>query len=325
MIVITGALGFIGSVVAKDMMAEYPKEKFLFSDLLPLQARPRLAESLLSGSPNFDYCLSENLFDRLNSETEPVRWIIHMGACSSTTEMNREYLYQINTLYSVRLCQWARDHNAGFIYASSGATYGGGELGFGDWVDSEQLNPLNPYGESKVLFDRWILKQPRTPENWYGLKFFNVYGPNENHKGDMASVVFKAFQQIQETGKLQLFRSHRSEWQDGKQRRDFVYVKDISRWMSELMRKKPQSGLYNMGYGQSRTWLDLAHAVFFHMQRPVEIDWIDVPERIRDRYQYLTEARMDRLLSVGLSAPQWSLEEGIADYLERYLKPGLLH
>jgi ADP-L-glycero-D-manno-heptose 6-epimerase len=205
------------------------------------------------------------------------------------------------------------------IYASSAATYGAGELGYDDRLDSEKLKPLNLYGESKVQMDRWAVQQKATPVHWYGLKFFNVYGPNEAHKGSMSSVAYKAFHQIRETGEMKLFKSYVPEFKHGEQKRDFVYVKDVSAWHLELMQKLPLSGIYNMGYGRARTWQDLARATFKALQKPEKIDFIDMPENIRGQYQYFTEAAMSRWKTLGMSAPRWSLEEGVRDYVQSYL------
>jgi ADP-L-glycero-D-manno-heptose 6-epimerase len=206
------------------------------------------------------------------------------------------------------------------VNASSAACYGDGQKGFDDAGDSREFKPLNLYGWSKLNFDIWADRQTVTPPNWWNLRFFNVYGPNEYHKGDQASVVFKAFQQISEAGKLRLFKSHNPKYRDGEQLRDFVYVKDVTRWMVEIMNgRKVKSGVYNMGYGQARTWLDLAKNTFSNMGREMKIDWIEIPPNIRNQYQYFTEAKMDRLMAEGVSRPQWSLEKGIADYVNGYL------
>lgn len=319
MIIVTGALGFIGSVVAKDLLQIFPKQNFILVDLLDREQRPQIANSFASfeKEQRVKFIRHSDLWPQLNQQT--VDWVIHMGACSSTTELNRAYLKEINTDYTAKLFSWCQVHSVPFIYASSGATYGLGEHGFDESIDPELLRPLNPYGESKVNFDRMILKQPSYPPHWYGLRFFNVYGPNEYFKDDMASVVFKAFQQIQKSGSLRLFRSHHPDYKDGEQLRDFVYVKDISRWIFELIQKKPASGIYNMGFGTCRTWLDLAQLTFAQMQRPIKIEWIDIPEVIRDKYQYYTQAQIHKLQAAQLTSPQWSLEDGIADYLKNYL------
>ncbi|MCB0411996.1 MAG: NAD-dependent epimerase/dehydratase family protein, partial [Bdellovibrionales bacterium] len=204
----------------------------------------------------------------------------------------------------------------------SGAVYGDGSKGFDDTKPSTTYTPLNPYGESKRAADIWIEEQTpaNKPTHWYGLRFFNVYGPNEYHKGDMASVVYKAFLQVGESGRLRLFRSHNPAYDDGHQMRDFVYIRDICSWMIDLYESKSvQSGIYNLGYGKARTWLDLATQVFKSMDRPLDIDWIDIPESIRNQYQYFTKAEMSKLLSQGLKDPQWPLESGVEEYVEQFL------
>lgn len=246
--------------------------------------------------------------------------VFHMGACSSTTEMNVDYLAKNNTEYTKSVFMSGTQNGWPLIYASSGAVYGQGEHGFDDVRSTSHYHPLNPYGWSKAHFDVWSEKQVETPPRWYGLRFFNVYGPNEYHKADMSSVVYKAWKQIGETGRLKLFRSHRPDYKDGCQLRDFVYVKDITAWMWELYSTPSvTSGIYNLGFGKARTWLDLAEAVFSNMKRPLDVEWIDMPISIRNQYQYFTEAKMEKLLGQGLSAPRWSLETGVQDYLTNYL------
>ena len=315
MIIVTGAGGFIGSAFVWELN-RLGRHDVVCVDSVPLLERA----PLLAKRTYVRYLLRDELLDFLKTPlADAVEWVVHMGACSSTTETNVEFLRENNTLYTQKLWEWCASKKIPFIYASSGAVYGGGEKGFDDATPPDQLRALNPYGESKLAFDRWAVRQDVVPPHWYGLRFFNVYGPGEAHKGDMASVVFKAFEQIRATGALRLFRSHRPEYEDGRQQRDFVYVKDVVSWMSELMARRPASGLYNMGFGTARSWLDLATNAFAALKKPVKIDWIDVPAEMRDRYQYFTEANIVRLLQAGLSKPQWSLERGVADYLSRYL------
>lgn len=316
MIIVTGANGFIGSV----MVWELNQKKIPVSavvDTISLQQR----SDLLKNKKFESFLLKDQLWDFLSqpSTIENVTWVIHMGANSSTTETNAEHLWENNTFYTQRIWEWCTRHKKNFIYASSAATYGAGELGYDDSLDSEQLRPLNLYGESKVKFDRWALRQDETPPHWYGLKFFNVYGPNEYFKGPMTSVPFKAFHQIRESGVLKLFKSYRPDYKDGEQMRDFVYVKEVTGWMAELMDKQPTSGIYNMGFGQSRTWNALGEAVFSAMGMKANIQYIDMPENLRNQYQYFTEANMNKWLKAGMSAPKWSLEKGIQDYVQSYL------
>lgn len=316
MVIVTGANGFIGSVMVWELNRKNIPVSAVV-DLVPLEERPQLLADKKYGK----FLLKDQLWDYLNlpSTIKDTTWIVHMGANSSTTETNEDLLWETNTFYTQRIFEWCARHGKNLIYASSAATYGAGELGYDDFLDSEQLRPLNLYGESKVKFDRWAVKQGQTPPHWYGLKFFNVYGPNEYHKGSMTSVPFKAFHQIKDTGMMKLFKSYRPEYKDGAQMRDFVYVKDVTGWMMELIEKKPVNGIYNMGFGQARTWNALGEAAFSAMSKPAKIEYMDMPENLRNQYQYFTEANMKKWLAAGMSAPKWSLEDGIRDYIQNYL------
>lgn len=314
MIIVTGANGFIGSAMVWELNQRGITD-IICVDSVPLEERDLLKKLKYS-----EFLSKDDLWSYLLSfESRKTKWIIHMGACSSTTETNWDFLKENNLEYSQKIFQWSAEHKVNVIYASSAATYGAGELGFNDTTDPKILKPLNRYGESKVQMDRWALKQKRTPPNWYGLKFFNVFGPQEYSKGSMASVAFKAFQQIKSESELGLFKSHNPKYKDGEQLRDFVYVKDVTSWICELMDKKPENGIYNMGFGQARTWLDLAGSVFRALDQPIKIRWLDVPANIRDQYQYYTQARMEKWLAQGLSQPKWSLEKAIDDYIKNYL------
>lgn len=315
MVIVTGANGFIGSVMVWELNQKGVTD-IVAVDSVSLSERNLLAKRSIK-----KFLLKDELWAFLDSEEakKNVTWIIHMGACSSTTETNKDFLWENNTYYTQRIFEWCTEHSKSMIYASSAATYGAGELGFDDTTDPEKLRPLNLYGESKVLFDRWALKQTKTPPHWYGLKFFNVFGPNEYHKEAMSSVAFKAYNQIKSTGELGLFKSADPNYKDGEFMRDFVYVKDVTGWMAELMDKKPANGVYNMGFGKPRTWLDLAGSVFSAMKKEMKINWLEMPENIRGQYQYFTEAKTDKWLKAGMSPAKWPLEKAVADYVQNYL------
>lgn len=317
-VVVTGANGFIGSVIVWQL------NQVGFHNIIAVDSMDLNHRNLLKNLKICEFQTKTELLNYLASDKskEEVSWIIHMGACSSTTETNWDFLLENNTQYTQKLSDWCLKNNAGYIYASSAATYGAGENGFDDSFDSEKLKPLNLYGDSKVLFDRWILKQSERPKHWYGLKFFNVFGPMEYHKESMASVVYKSFHLIKKTGQVQLFKSHKPEYKDGEQLRDFVYVKDVARWILELMLLKPENGIYNMGFGKARTWLDLARNTFSAMGKETKINWIEIPDNIKNQYQYFTEAKMNKLFSQRLSSPQWPLEKAIDDYVKNYLEKG---
>lgn len=317
MIVVTGANGFIGSALVTTLNKKGFDKLCLVDAITPEERASLLKNKKYSVFFHRDSFLSQLANESFSSS---VKGIFHMGACSSTTEMNRAYLKEVNTDYSIELFKFCTQRQIPYLYASSGAVYGDGTHGFDDVGTSEKYTPLNPYGDSKREMDLWVEKQTQTPPRWYGLRFFNVYGPNEYFKQDMASVVFKAYHQIKETGRLRLFKSYHPDYKDGEQMRDFVYVKDICNWMVSLYTSPgPASGIYNMGFGQARTWLDLAKNIFENMDRPLNIEWIEMPESIRPQYQYFTEAKMQKLSSQGLQPPHWSIESGVKDYVKNYL------
>jgi ADP-L-glycero-D-manno-heptose 6-epimerase len=246
--------------------------------------------------------------------------VFHLGARTDTTEFDWAVFQELNIDYSKKIWAFCTEQQIPLVYASSAATFGMGELGYADDHEIvENLKPLNPYGESKNEFDKWVLSQEMTPPFWAGMKFFNVYGPNEYHKGRMASVIFHAFHQIRNTGMVRLFRSHHPDFNDGEQLRDFVYVKDVVDVLFFLMIRGEKSGLYNLGTGKARTFLDLARATFKALDLPEKIEFIDTPLDIRDKYQYFTEAKMDKLLSVGYDSGFYTLEEGVEEYVQEYL------
>ncbi len=315
MIIVTGANGFIGSALVWELNQKG------YRDVVAVDSVGLEERNLLNNKAYTKFLMKDQIWDFLRSaDAHRVKWIFHMGACSSTTEKNWDFLKENNLEYSQKLFEWCTENQKDIVYASSAATYGGGENGFDDTFDSEKLKPLNLYGDSKVLMDRWALTQTKQPHHWYGVKFFNVFGPNEYHKGAQASVVYKAFHQIQESHSLGLFKSYNPDYKDGEQKRDFVYVKDVVRWMVELMDKKPANGLYNMGYGQARTWLDLARATFKAMKEDLKINWLEMPDNLKDQYQYFTEANMKKWQDANLSTPEWPLEKAIQDYVQNYLK-----
>jgi ADP-L-glycero-D-manno-heptose 6-epimerase len=319
MIIVTGANGFIGSAIVSELNQNG------LTDIICVDSVSLLDRSELLKTKKYKLFLkSDELWEFLSlpSSCKEVTWIIHMGACSSTTETNWDFLYQNNTLYTQKIFEWCEKYNKNLIYASSAATYGDGKLGFSDQTDSNQLKPLNLYGESKILFDRWLMQKQSKSINWYGLRFFNVFGPNEYHKDSMASVAYKAFNEIRKAGELKLFKSCNPSYQDGLQLRDFVYVKDITRWILEIMSMRPTNGIYNMGFGTPRTWLDLAHNVFQSLNLQTKINWIEMPDNIKNQYQYFTEADMSKWQKVGMSKPQWPLEKAIPDYIKKYLNTG---
>lgn len=318
MILITGGAGFIGSVLAKKLNA-LGHEDLVIVDKLEESSKWKN----LRGIKYSDYIHADELFageydDLLNS----CELIFHMGACSSTTEKNMDFLMKNNLAYSQALFRFAAAINIPFIYASSAATYGDGELGYSDEHRLiPQLMPLNPYGYSKQLFDEWVLKEAAKPDHWYGLKFFNVYGPNEYHKEEMRSLVHKAFEQINATGKVQLFKSHKDGFKDGEQLRDFIYVKDVVDVM--LMLADPDkallSGVYNLGTGKARSFLDLMKATFKAMGKAENIEFIDMPLEYRNQYQYFTQAETKKLLTTLGEYHFRSLEDGVNDYVSNYL------
>ncbi len=323
MIVITGSAGFIGSALAARLNEARFFDLVLVDDFSRADKAPNHEE--LKCKERVDRLA---FFDWLEVNENQVQFIFHLGARTDTTEQDRAIFDDLNVSYSQRVWNACVAYGLPLVYASSAATYGGGEHGYqDDHGIVDQLAPLNPYGESKNDFDRWALAEAevgRAPYFWAGLKFFNVFGPNEYHKGRMASVVFHTFNQVQATGAMKLFRSHRDDYADGGQTRDFVYVKDVAEVCLFLMhhRKSSSNGLYNLGTGHARTFLDLARATFHAMGRTPEIGFIDTPEDIRDTYQYFTEADMSKLRSIGYDRAFHTLEAAIDDYVKGYLISG---
>lgn len=316
MLIITGAAGFIGSALTRYLNDQGRTDLVLVDDFGRADKAPNWRDK--------DYRLKlerDALAGWLTEHHAEVEAVFHLGARTDTTERDERIFDRLNVAYSQELWRLCATHQLPLIYASSAATYGAGDRGYNDDHELvERLEPLNPYGRSKNDFDAWALAQSEQPPVWYGLKFFNVYGPNEYHKGRMASVIFHTARQIREHGAMRLFRSHRPDVADGEQSRDFVYVKDVVAVMYWLYQNRPSSGLYNLGTGRARTFLDLAKLTFRALDREPNISFIDTPEDIRDTYQYFTEAPMDKLRRTGYSAPFYSLEEGIEDYVRRYLR-----
>ncbi|MBI4931578.1 MAG: ADP-glyceromanno-heptose 6-epimerase [Bacteroidetes bacterium] len=318
MIIVTGAAGFIGSCLVSKLNREGFKDVVVVDDFSRANKNKNLAGKTFSTEVHRDIFPSW-----LRENHRLVQFIFHIGARTDTTEFDKKIFDKLNLNFSKNVWTICVEYGLPLVYASSAATYGGGELGYDDNHSSiENLHPLNPYGESKNEFDKWVLKQEKKPGFWAGLKFFNVYGPNEYHKGRMASVIFHSFNQIQETGKVKLFRSHNPKYKDGKQLRDFIYVKDVMEVCLWCLRTRKNSGIYNLGSGTARTFLDLANGVFLSVGKKPQIEFIDTPSDIRDKYQYFTEAKMGKLKSAGCDINFSSFEEGINDYVVNYLKEG---
>ncbi|MBI3512068.1 MAG: ADP-glyceromanno-heptose 6-epimerase [Bacteroidetes bacterium] len=313
--IVTGAAGFIGSCLVSKLNEEDIEDLVLVDDFSNEQKLPNLNGKYYQ--ERIDRGLFEKWFLKNASEIDVV---FHIGARTDTTEFDKKIFDELNVAYSKMIWNICAENNIPLIYASSAATYGLGEFGYDDDHSKiEKLKPLNPYGESKNEFDKWVLGQSKTPPNWYGLKFFNVYGPNEYHKGRMASVILHAFNQISSSGEMKLFRSHKPEFKDGEQLRDFIYVKDVVEVILFLYRNHPASGIYNLGTGKARSFLDLAHATFKAMNKEEKNSFIDTPADIRNKYQYFTEANMHKLRDAGYKNDFTSLEEGVGDYVKNYL------
>ncbi|MGM0497880.1 MAG: ADP-glyceromanno-heptose 6-epimerase [Bacteroidota bacterium] len=318
MIIVTGAAGFIGSNMVKKLNDKG------YHDILVVDDFSRDDKNKNLEGKTFNQRIDrEEFLNWLPENSQKADFIFHLGARTDTAEFNKEILDHLNLNYSKKIWNFCAKNNIPLVYASSGATYGGGELGYKD--DHElpfKLQPLNPYGESKNDFDKWVLEKKSAPDYWAGVKFFNVYGPNEYHKGRMASVIFHAHNQIKETGKMKLFRSHRNDYKNGEQLRDFIYVKDVTDVLYFFMEERPKNGLFNIGQGKARTFNDLVNNTFNAMGVSGKIEYIDTPEDIRDKYQYFTEADIEKLRSTGYNKSFHTLEEGIDDYVRNYLIPG---
>jgi ADP-L-glycero-D-manno-heptose 6-epimerase len=317
MIVVTGGAGFIGSVILWKL--NFLGEKNVLVVDQDAKNSPKWAN--VKKASFQDYLESGDFLTRLErGEFDgKVKAIFHMGACSSTTEMDTAYLRENNSGYSERVAAWCLKTGAYLSYASSAATYGDGELAFSDDDKlTPDLKPLNPYGRSKLDFDNWVLKNGFETK-LTGFRFFNVYGPNEYHKGAMRSMVHKGFQQIRAEGKLRLFKSYRPEYKDGGQMRDFVYVKDVVDAMLWFYERPQLKGIYNLGRGKAQSWNDMADALFKAADRPRNVEYVEMPDSIRNQYQYFTEADLTKLRKTGYAAPFMDLEAGVADYVKHHL------
>lgn len=330
-IVVTGAAGFIGSCLTGYLNQQGYRDLILVDEFGEADKVPNL-----EGKEFAFQVERESFFDWLAEKRPRIGFVFHIGARTDTTEFDYSIHEHLNVAYSKKIWEYCTDKGIGLVYASSAATYGAGEKGYDDRHGLEQeLKPLNAYGVSKNEFDKWALQRTMTsqpggagvtaPPFWAGLKFFNVYGPNEYHKGRMASVIFHSFNQIKRDGVVKLFKSHRPDFKDGQQLRDFVYVKDVVKVCYWLMLSRPQSGIYNLGTGKARSFEDLVKATYAGLDQPANIRYIDMPEDIRDKYQYFTEAKMEKLREAGYTDAFNSLEEGVGDYVRNYLAKGIFY
>ena len=328
-IVVTGAAGFIGSC-----MVSYLNQQGFENLILVDEFDDESKELNLLHKKYIARIEREGFFEWLEKEKPTIGFIFHLGARTDTTEFDYSVHQRLNVDYSKSIWNYCTINRVPLVYASSAATYGEGELGYNDDHDIiEQLQPLNPYGISKNEFDKWVLHQASSPLQgaemgpafWAGLKFFNVYGPNEYHKARMASVIFHSYNQIKQNGKVNLFRSHKDEYKDGEQLRDFIYVIDVIKVCYWLMENQPASAIYNLGTGKARSFNDLVKSTYAGLEMQPQIDYIDVPEDIRDKYQYFTEATMDKLKAVGYTDEFYSLEDGVGDYVRNYLSQNLFY
>ncbi len=319
MIIVTGAAGFIGSCLIRKLNSENFKTIIAVDKFDDPIKNKNLDSAVIREKVDRD-----DFMNWIDNNHENIEFLFHIGARTDTAEFDMDLLHKLNTAYTKEVWKQCIRYQIPLVYASSAATYGLGEESYDDDETLiNKLKPLNPYGISKQEFDVWALDQPEKPFFWAGLKFFNVYGPNEYHKGRMASVILHAFKQISSSHKMKLFRSHHPDFRDGEQMRDFVYVKDVVDVCYFLMHHRKNPGIYNLGSGKARTFLDLARGVFGSLGKEERIEFIDTPEDIRDRYQYFTEAKMEKLKSIGYTKPFHTLEEGIDDYVRHYLSEGM--
>jgi len=316
MILVTGAAGFIGSCLVSKLNNKGIKDIVISDDFTRADKSNNFTQKVFR-----EKVQRKELFEWLTGHEKEIEFVFHIGARTDTTEFDMRVFDELNLGYSKKIWNFCTRNGIPLVYASSAATYGDGSLGYDDSHNLvNALRPLNPYGVSKNEFDKWVLQQESAPPAWYGLKFFNVFGPNEYHKGRMASVVYHAFNQVKSAGRVKLFRSHRPDYQDGKQLRDFIYVKDVVDVLYFLYEHRRDPGIYNLGTGRARTFLDLVNSVFHALDIDPVVDFIDTPADIRDKYQYFTEARMDKLRAAGFTKAFHSLEDGITEYVQAYLQ-----
>lgn len=317
-VIVTGGAGFIGSCIIRELN-DFGVEDIVVVDNIASTDKWKN----LVNKKYIRYYNKNNFLNELYNFKD-FDYIIHMGACSATTEKDFDYLNINNVEYTKTLWNFCVENKIRFIYASSAATYGDGRFGFDDKNEITDLIPLNGYGYSKQLFDIWAKKQTKKPLQWVGFKFFNVYGPNEYFKGSMASVIMHGYNSIKKSNNIKLFKSYKEGYGDGEQKRDFIYVKDICKVIKFMIENKEVSGLFNLGTGEARSFYDLAKATFNALSLNENIEFIDMPENIKEKYQYFTQAEMDKLRKVGYNDKFYSLEEGIKDYVQNYLEENYL-